>query len=346
MEEITIEFISNKEQIKITCNDRNEKIEKILKKYLKITNKFNQTIDFFYKGIKINLENKIKDINNSDNIIIINVKENNINNSIKSSLLPAPMLVTKEIKHSKIIICPICKKSCIINFNDFKLSLGKCEQSHQIFNKLLSEYDKTQIIDEKKLCNECHNNNDNLFTNKFYSCLTCRMKLCSLCRTNHEENHIIVDQGLVNYICKIHGKTFVSYCQICQNNLCILCEKDHDKDHNITDFRKMIPNYNVRQKLNEFRELIDKFIDNIKSIIDKLNSVINNIEIYYRINNDIINCYERKYKNYQIYKNIQNIEEYNRLVIEDIKNIINDNYEINKFNYIYEMYNLMNKKKS
>ena len=171
------------------------------------------------------------------------------------------------------------------------------------------------------------------------------MKLCSLCRTNHEENHIIVDQGLVNYICKIHGKTFVSYCQICQNNLCILCEKDHDKDHNITDFRKMIPNYNVRQKLNEFRELIDKFIDNIKSIIDKLNSVINNIEIYYRINNDIINCYERKYKNYQIYKNIQNIEEYNRLVIEDIKNIINDNYEINKFNYIYEMYNLMNKKK-
>ena len=92
------------------------------------------------------------------------------------------------------------------------------------------------------------------------------MKLCSLCRTNHDENHIIVEQGLVNYICKIHGKTFVSYCQICQNNLCILCEKDHDREHNITDFRKMIINYNVRQKLTEFRELIDKFIDNIKSI--------------------------------------------------------------------------------
>ena len=116
MEEITIEFISNKEQIKITCNDRNEKIEKILKKYLKITNKFNQTIDFFYKGIKINLENKIKDINNSDNIIIINVKENNINNSIKSSLLPAPMLVTKEIKHSKNNNMPYMQKKLYYKF--------------------------------------------------------------------------------------------------------------------------------------------------------------------------------------------------------------------------------------
>ena len=55
------------------------------------------------------------------------------------------------------------------------------------------------------------------------------------------------------------------------------------------------------------------------------------MEIYYKINSDIFNSYQKTKKNYQTYINVQNINESSKLVIKDIDQIINLNNEIKKF---------------
>ena len=74
--------------------------------------------------------------------------------------------------------------------------------------------------------------------------------------------------------------------------------------------------------MKKLKEKIDELIKIIEIIKNRLNNIIDNFEVYYKINNDIINCYENKYKNYQTLKNIQNINEYNKTVIGDINDII------------------------
>ena len=342
MEQVTITFILDDKEIKIQ-GSKDEQINEILKKYTKESKNQNKIIEFYHNGNRIGEEVqnlKIKDVNNNDNEITIIVKEKKLNNFLNSSIAPAPVPIN-EIKHSKDIICPICKKCCIISFKDYKLNLHKCGiRSHIINNILLNEYEKTQLIDDKKFCNNCHNETIDYNNNKFYRCLTCIMNLCSKCKSLHNEDHIVVDQGSVNYKCKHHGTIFSSYCELCEENLCYICEDFH-KDHNIINFKTLIPKYNVRQKLNEFRLKIDKFNEDIKSIIDKLNFVSNGLEVIYKINNDIINNYEKKNKNYQIYKNIFSINEYNKEIMKDIEQIITANNNIQKFEYIEKMYHHM-----
>jgi len=45
---------------------------------------------------------------------------------------------------------------------------------------------------------------------------------------------------------------------------------------------------------------------------------MDNMEIYYNINNNIINNYDKKYKNYEKLINIKNIDNYNEIIIKDI----------------------------
>ena len=247
MEEINIKFVSNNDEVIIKCK-RKEKMEEIFNKYKKQTKKENRNLEFLYDGKKLDGGLKLENVKILDNQIII-VRDKI---QIKSSLSPAPLSGIKEIKHSKDIICPICKESCIISFHGYKFTLNNCNiKEHNTENKLLSDYDKTQIIEEKKLCNQCLNKNSNLNNNKFYHCLTCKMNLCPLCKANHDDNHIIVDQRLVNYKCKPHGKSYISYCELCEINLCNLCKNEHNIMHNIIDYDELKPDYDVRQKLNE-----------------------------------------------------------------------------------------------
>jgi len=62
---------------------------------------------------------------------------------------------------------------------------------------------------------------------------------------------------------------------------------------------KLIPKIDeYKNKLNKLSESIDKLKENIREIIDHLNKVIKIIEIYYKINNEIINNYDNKNINY------------------------------------------------
>ena len=308
---------NNKDKIEIQT-ERKEKFKNIFKKYLSQTNQKDQSIYFSYKGKKINEELTINNINNSDNEMQIIVNEkNNKSNEFKD------------------IICPICKYSCLINIKNYKINLWKCDNNpkHAKKNISLKDYYSTQSVQY----NKCHDTNDN----KVYRCYTCQKDLCSKCKEDHDYGNIVIDCEIKNYMCKIHNKLFITFCEECNKNLCNECELKHDIKHKIKDFKEYEINYDINNNMRILREKVNAFIDYIKKIITKLKEIINNIEIYYNISYDIINCYNNKYKNYQILKNIQNLKEYNQTVIGDINQIIYEKDIKNKLNYIYDMYKKM-----
>ena len=110
---------------------------------------------------------------------------------------------------------------------------------------------------------------------------------------------------------------------------------EHNK-HEIISLGKLIQNkeYLLKQ-LKYFEEIKNKFIDNIKDIIKKLNKINENIEILYKINEDIIK-FEPKYKNYELLRNLNEIKNDN--YFHYIKEI-NESKDINsKFKNVMDIY--------
>ena len=100
--------------------------------------------------------------------------------------------------------------------------------------------------------------------------------------------------------------------------------------------------YNIpyinKQKL-EVNELGKKVIElnkNINEIINIFKIVLKNIIIYYNICNDYIQNYDMKMMNYEKIGNMNKI--INEDILNDIKNIINDNNINNKIKKIIEIY--------
>ena len=75
--------------------------------------------------------------------------------------------------------------------------------------------------------------------------------------------------------------------------------------------------------MEELKKVIDKFkhrINIIKKILDRMNNIM---DIYYKINNNIINNYNRSKRNYYILLNINKIKDNNEKLIKELNNIIN-----------------------
>ena len=118
------------------------------------------------------------------------------------------------------------------------------------------------------------------------------------------------------------------------------CEQEHN-EHNIINYGKLIPNDNkINNELKQLEEAKNKLQNDIDDIILKLNRIKNNIEIYYNINKNIINNFNKEKINYEILYNINYI--YNIDIIENINDIINDDDIQNKFNKLIDIYNKMN----
>ena len=153
-------------------------------------------------------------------------------------------------------------------------------------------------------------------------------------------NHKIINYDDKYYICEKHNEKYSSYCEECKMNICGLCNehKSHKKkyfiDMMIPDKDELIKNNKI---LKEYKELFDK---NVKIIVNILNEVMNKMNIYYKINEDIINNYNNKNINYEIIYNLNNIK--NNNIIEELKQIIEGNSIINKFKKIFDIYSKMN----
>ena len=87
--------------------------------------------------------------------------------------------------------------------------------------------------------------------------------------------------------------------------------------------------------MNNLKESIDKINDFINDTIKRLNKFRENMKIYYRIYNNIINNFDYQNINFQTIKNLK--------TIDDAENIIKDINEINDNNYNYKINNIYNK---
>ena len=117
-------------QIKIQCNNLEDKMKDITNKFKNKLKEENNDLVYIYKGNKINQELKlyqlIKDNNEKEiNILVYNSK----NKENKKEII------------SNEIICPECKENILININNYKINLYECKNGHKIENILLNEFE-------------------------------------------------------------------------------------------------------------------------------------------------------------------------------------------------------------
>jgi len=304
MSEGTVIFNYNGSKVVIPCVT-NEKLSLICERFItKLQLDISKNYYYLYGGNIINKELSLEmQANNEDkkekrmNIIVNDEMETIINNSLKEA---------------KEVICPECKENILIKIEDYRISMYNCKNNHKIENKSIKEFDNLLKIDESKIiCEICKINNKNeTYKNKMNYCLNCREIICPLCKSKHDNNHIIINYEDRNIICNKHNDKYLKYCKECNANICMKCVKEH-KNHkgiNLIDIMANIDNN------NEYKEYIDKLLNTIDEIIKKLEETKENINIYYNISNKIINNNNNNI-NYEILQNIKEFCDNNNKII-------------------------------
>ena len=148
---------------------------------------------------------------------MVKIKDGNTNISKLSSEKIITILacdsnsITLNIKNlvtSDYVICPICKKIAILDEEDYKLIICGCQNDHITKNILINKFNECQKIDYSKIiCNNCNKNNiNNYYNNEFYICDICKINLCLICKSKHDNNHKIIIYKNKEYKCNIHNK--------------------------------------------------------------------------------------------------------------------------------------------
>ena len=228
----------------------------------------------------------------------------------------------KKIIKSKDIICPKCKEPCRFAIDNYTIKLYDCNFNHITNNIKFDEFSKTQEREMPDIvCDSCKNENKEYSNdNEIYECLTCKEYLCFHCKQNQHLNHNIIKYSQKKYICSKHNNIFIKFCEECHLNICTLCESEHAY-HKTISFNNLKDDIEKsKNKLTEYRTVLDAFNKQIYEIIKKLNKVIEDMNTYYAIINNIYQSYDDKYINYQVLKNINEINT-NNSIYEKIKNI-------------------------
>ena len=252
-----------------------------------------------------------------------------------------PLYIEKNenlITESKEIICPKCSEQCRIKIENYFINFFDCKNNHHIIIPL-DKFKESQKIDLSKIkCNICHiKNMGNTSDNNIFYCRNCKINICILCREKHNKNHSIILYKQKNYICPMHNDSYYKYCYNCKMNICMLCSQSH-LNHKLESFDNIIADPDSkRTELDKLKNQIDIFNSNVKKIIKGLNQLIENMETYYNIFNDIFNNYDVKDKNYQVLKNINQINSNTNIYKEIYEINQSKNYgdKINKILYIY-----------
>ena len=197
---------------------QNEKLEEIKERFKIQVNAENKEIIYLYKGEMIKDENlALSQLIDEKNVPILAYEQNDLPNNI--------------LVKSDYVICPKCKESAILEQEDYKLIIYGCQNRHITKNILINEFNNLQEIDySKMICQKCKiNNRSNTYNNKFFWCGICKMCLCPICMSMHDNNHKIINYDDKEYICDIHGEIYNSFCNECKKNICIECEKSHNE---------------------------------------------------------------------------------------------------------------------
>ena len=317
--------------INIQCNI-NDKMKDIINKFrAKIEKKEQSILYYLYNGRTINEEltfnEQANDYDKSRkkmNILVTSDEENNSKNK---------RIVSNDV------ICPECNENILINIKDFKINLSECKNKHTINNILLNKFEETQKLDLTKIiCEICNKNNKgNTHNNEFYICNTCNKNICPLCKSIHDKKHKTINYDNKNYMCIKHNEPFFKYCKTCDENICFVCENKHI-NHNIFEFELsniFIEKEDLLKMKEDLKNIIDKFKWKIKIIKEIFDQMINILDIYYKINDYIMENYNFNKRNYHNLKNLNNLKNNNEKLIKDLQNIINnDNIsEIYEFSF-------------
>ena len=331
-----VEFIYNSNKTKIQCNE-NEKMEDIIQKFLIKIKKNKEDLYYTYNGnIGIKEELIFKEAANTEDkkrkkmSIIAYDNDDTTNNQIENDLIKSPN-----------VICPICKENIKMDIIDYKINLFDCINGHKFENILLNEFLDTQMIDRVKItCDLCKFNNKSITHNNiFYKCNKCDKNICTLCKIKHENEHKIINYDEKYYICNKHDENYTSYCEECKVNICTLCDKH--KNHKRINFMDILP---IKKELIKKKKTLFNFINMFKTDINNLINILNDVkdkmDIYYQINENIIDNYENKCRNYETIYYLNQFQK---------NDIINRIYEVlespsmkDKFNNIFDIYSKMN----
>ena len=332
---IEIEFIYN--QLITTIQAKSdEPLKDVINKFLQKSLLEEKNVFFIANGKPISSEKTVLSHMNQMN------KENN-KLKILVQLTEEENAKEQTFVKSKDIICPECHQPCIIKSNNYKLSLLGCIQNHKT-NLKIKDFLGTQNINISNIiCEKCKiKDKSNSPNNEFYKCLTCNKNLCLLCKSVHQSEHNIINYDHINYICEKHYEQYIGYCINCNKNICFSCEDEHT-GHKIKSLNELKPNIDdIKNKISEMKKEIDIFTNGLKQIISQLNELIDNINIYYEINNNILNNYEKKKRNYQMLQNINQINNSNNKIFNNLKNINEMNNIKDKLNNIMDLYNNIN----
>ena len=311
----------------IQCKE-NEKMKDIINRFL-IKIQSNTNLFYLYNGTKINFE------------LTFNEQANDIDKRRKKMNI----IVTKRDEDrkefnemiSKDIICPECRENILIDIKDYKINLFGCKYNHFQQNILLNLFEESQKINLNEIiCGFCQKTSKkNTHNNEFYICNTCKKNLCPLCKSVHDTNHRIINYIDKNYICESHNESFIKFCENCIENVCIICEKNH-KNHKLFDLSQMIIEKNeLLLLMKNLKNVLDKIRYKINSIKEVLNHMLRIFDLYYKINNELVQNYNINKRNYYKLRNMNYLKDNNETLIKELNNVIWQNkiyeYSIDKF---------------
>ena len=355
MENSEVVFQYEQQQIIIQCQ-RNEKMKEISDKFANKVGSNTNNFLFLYGGHQLDFDLTFEEQSNTEdknrnkmNVIVsskneqnIEVVQNNSNNVNNENNIIIPNYINDSNIKSKDVICPDCKENCRISIVDYKIICYDCRNGHKTNNIFLNDFPNTQLINEGNIiCSNCEEKNKyESYNRKFFKCLSCGQNLCQICNQIHNKEHTTIDYDNKNYICKNHNDFYISLCKKCKINLCMNCFPTHKQSHEMIEYKNIIPNEEkIKGEMKELRENIDLFKKDIADIIGKLEKVKETIEIFYQINNDILQNYNVKNKNYQILQNVNDIS--NNIKMANIQKIINNKDIFYKFKEILKIYDKM-----
>ena len=332
---------------------RDDNILKIIKTLFSKEDKNIEDFSFFYNGesLKLTKELKIEDLNKE--IQEIKISAISINKKIDKK---EEKNNDKNMKQN--IICPKCKRYSMIDIDDYKITLSKCDKGHHFPNLLLKNFYSTQKNDIKLPSIEKDKNKANeknsIKINYDLSQGSAPTPISSskiLSKEIKNEKDDINNNYYYNTKCFKHNVKYSSYCLDCNQNLCSECEMNHNINRDSKFIHKIIHFYEILSNNDEFisklkkeMELFKMKLEKLKTELNKLkniiNDVINNYEIYYKIYNDLVSNYSIETRNFHILKNITNIKL--NEVFEDLDKINEEGHFFKKFEYTFEVYNKMN----
>ena len=264
------------------------------------------------------------------------------------------ILVSVE-KKTKIVKCPQCTcNDCVLNFEkkdkNYQLKFYDCKYEKHIDYKIFDEYQDTQKIDYSKIfcCNNKCGVNQKDNPSKFYKCLRCTQLAkrtryyCEKCK-DHDKKHKTIEYDVKNYYCEKDYEQLNPlkyYCFDCKKDLCDICQKTH-MNHNQKSYDTMKPNIdNIKKQLNEIEDKINDLkyiIDNIKGHLDNSLEIFNH---YYEIGQDVIDKYElynKDLKNHRILQTLNNLDTFNKTIMQDLNDIINSEDLKTQINFLIDI---------